>query len=195
MKHVLVTQQIQIIEEMEPALEDLIRDQYGNHLVQMALEVVARPHVNFIYKHFRGRVCQLAQDVHCCRILQTMLAKGEEADRAFIMAELSATYAELCTHQYGNYVLQKAIVHALPEDRDALLAVLMRDAFHLAQSKAGSHVIETIIRHGTEAERKTLLASFMSIEPKTGRRRLETLLTHEFGNYVCSKSLFPVHTR
>jgi hypothetical protein len=189
LEHVLVTQQVEIIEEMKPALEDLMRDQYGNHLVQVALEVVARPHVDFIYQRFRGRVCQLAQDVHCCRILQTMLIKGEVDDRASIMRELSARFEDLCTHQFGNYVLQKAIKYALPADRDMLVAVLMRDPFRLAQDKAGSHVLETIINEGTLEERKAILANFMVVEP-TGVRRLETLLLHEFGNYVCSK--YPV---
>lgn len=186
LKHVLVAQQVQIIDEMKSALEELIRDQYGNHLVQVALEVVARPHVDFIYERFRGRVCQLAQDVHCCRILQTMLAKGTAEDRASIMQELSARYGDLCKHQYGNYVLQKAIVHALPADRDMLVEVIMRNAFHFAKNKAGSHVVETIIRHGTVKERKALLAAFMVCEPNGGCR-LEMLLTHEYGNYVCSK--------
>lgn len=164
----------------------VIKDQNGNHVVQMVIKLVPRLCIPFILDSFRGQVDQLSAHNYGCRVVQRMLEHGTEAERKALMDELHVHANYLITDQFGNYVTQHIIARGDPDDRTKMIGLVINNLVALCKHKFASNVVEKCIEHGTADERSTIIRHLLAVGPD-GTSLLQLMIRDQFGNYVVRK--------
>ena len=187
LEHVLVEQQAELAKELEPDLLRVAKDQHGNHVVQQAIALVPRRHIDFIMDGFKNHICELASHQYGCRVVQRILEHGSEADKASVMQELHNNAQILVTDQYGNYVIQHVLEKGSPEDRSRMIDIVTPQLLTLSRHKNASNVVEKCILFGTPQEQRAIRDQLVTGGDETNRPLFQ-LMRDQFGNYVIRKS-------
>lgn len=190
LEHVLVEQQVELVEELSADPYKVIRDSNGNHVVQKMIEVVPREHFEFIMTALRGQVPAMAVHAYGCRVIQRMLEKGNEQDKAEIMKELDTCTHILITDQYGNYVAQHVIERGTPHDSSRFIDLVLKQVLTYSKHKFASNVVEKCFVKGTPAQR-TDVRQQLTAPGSDGTSPLLQLARDQYGNYVIRKSTKP----
>lgn len=172
----------------------VIKDQNGNHVVQMVIKLVPRLCIPFIMDSFRGQVDQLSAHNYGCRVVQRMLEHGTDGERKALMDELHAHADILITDQFGNYVTQHIIAQGNPEDRNKMITLVIDNLVALCKHKFASNVVEKCIEHGTMEERQMIMRKLLDIG-LDGSSLLQSMIRDQFGNYVIRKLRCPIPSR
>ena len=171
------------MDELKPKIMQVIKDQNGNHVVQMVIKLVPRLCIPFILDSFRGQVDQLSAHNYGCRVVQRMLEYGTDEERKELMDELHAHASILITDQFGNYVTQHIIAQGNTEDRNRMITLVIDNLVALCKHKFASNVVEKCIEHGTTEERQTIMRQLLAMGPD-GTSLLQSMIRDQFGNYV-----------
>lgn len=91
----------------------------------------------------------------------------------------------LALNQYGNYIIQYALVYGTDADRDAIVQKLAPKIHNLSCHKYASNVIERCLAKGS-SENKNLLIS-KALEGPPGSEGVRGMSRDKFGNYVIQK--------
>lgn len=160
-----------------------MKNDNGNHVVQKVLSKVPRDRIDFIYDAVRGRVFELSQQQYACRVIQRMIEKGSEEDKAFLLAEFQEHAPRLVTDNWGNYVVQAVIREGGPDARSKVIRLCI-DHFHaFSKQKVASNVMEHCIKFGTEED----LLEMYRLITADGSSLLQTMWKDNFANYVVRK--------
>ena len=155
-------------------------------MVQQAIALVPRQHINFIMDGFKSHVCELASHQYGCRVVQRILEHGTEADKAVIMQELHNSAQLLVTDQYGNYVIQHVLEKGSLEDRSRMIAMVTPQLLTLSRHKNASNVVEKCILFGTPQEQRAIRDQLVVGGDDTNSPLFQ-LMRDQFGNYVIRK--------
>lgn len=109
-------------------LEDLVKDQNGNHVIQIAVKVMnIRIVQNMAKKVLENDLLkQYTTHSYGCRIVQRIMEKSKGFDEDLldqINVEIMNQFDTLIIDQYGNYVLQHVAQYSPKKHRDALMQV------------------------------------------------------------------------
>ena len=182
----LVEQQAELARELEADLLRVAKDQHGNHVVQQAIALVPRQHIDFIMDGFKGHVCELASHQYGCRVIQRVLEHGTEADKASILLELHNSAKVLVTDQYGNYVIQHVLEKGSPEDRSRMIGIITPQLLTFSRHKNASNVVEKCILFGSREEQRAIRDQLVAGGDDTNSPLFQ-LMRDQFGNYVIRK--------
>lgn len=138
--------------ELQKAIQELITDQNGNHVIQRCVEMLRPCDLGFILTAFCGRVTDHACHVYGCRVLQRVLehcviTSAAGPHLAKLLSELipeNAVY-KLAKDEYGNFVLQtllEDVGKSLQPARDAVLYLIRKHILDFACDKFASNVCE-----------------------------------------------------
>jgi mRNA-binding protein PUF3 len=183
---VLVEQQVELVKELEPDLINVANDQHGNHVVQQAIVLVPREHLDNIMAGFKGHVCELASHQYGCRVVQRVLEHGSEDDKAAMLLELHNGSQKLLTDMYGNYVIQHVLEKGPPEARRRIISVVTPLLLALSRHKNASNVVEKCIALGTPQEQRAIRDQLIT-KGDDANSPLFQLMKDQFGNYVIRK--------
>jgi mRNA-binding protein PUF3 len=184
----LVEQQQEIVEELRPNIIQIIKDQNGNHVIQMVIKMVPRLCIPFMMDAFRGQVDSLAKHNYACRVIQRILEYGTDAERKSLMTDLHTCTAQLITDTYGNYVIQHIIAQGEPEDRSIMIQHVIDRLLYLSKHKFASNVVEKCIEYGTVDERRAIRLK-LTTPNSDGTSPLQLMMKDQFGNYVIRRLL------
>lgn len=163
----------------------LALDQHGNHVIQQAIMLVPREHIECLMAGIKANVYDLSIHQFGCRVLQRAMEYGNEEDKAVITAELHKYTGELVTNMFGNYVVQHVLENGRPEDRDKMFKVVMGDLLRLSKHKNASNVVEKCISLSTPEEQRRIRNQLVGNETNN---TLFAMMKDQFGNYVIRKS-------
>uniref|UniRef100_A0A0N4ZPW9 PUM-HD domain-containing protein n=1 Tax=Parastrongyloides trichosuri TaxID=131310 RepID=A0A0N4ZPW9_PARTI len=205
---------IPMIKKFENYCFDLSMSQNGNHVMSVVLKTYEFDDIEFIFKEFysnKKRLFEASKDQFGCRVIQLTLKvlvsfyglkkhpvegrkqkiRGAISNCCKILLENSK---ELLRHEFANYVIQQLITS---EELSVFLEVIIKDSlignlYDYSREKYASHVIETSLEHSKGICMKMLfddLFKELDIDNKEKSAKLNTLLTHQFGNYVIQRAL------
>ncbi|RSM13726.1 hypothetical protein CEP52_001856 [Fusarium oligoseptatum] len=186
--HILVSQQAELVQELQPRIVDVIKDEHGNHVVQKIIQLVPREHIGFIMDAFKGRVREFATHNYGCRVIQRILEHGLEEDKAMLLEELHNSWRFLFNDQYGNYVAQHIIEKGDPKDSDRVIRLVMSQLLTLSRQKQASNVVERCIINCTPQQRAEIHTQVTTVG-EDGTMPLQHMMSDQFGNYVIQKLL------
>lgn len=161
----MVEQQAEMCQELRTDSCRVIKDQNGNHVIQVAIEKVPRKHTGFVMEAMRGQMSTLSQQAFACRVVQRMLEYGTAADKTEIMDELYPVANMLIMDQYGNYVAQNLIQNGNKEDRDKMIDFVMEQLVSFSRHKFASNVVERCIEHGSKEQRTSIKEQLTGVGP------------------------------
>ncbi|KAJ2985980.1 hypothetical protein NUW58_g5250 [Xylaria curta] len=187
-EHVLLDQQLQIVDELRPNIVSIASDPHGNHVVQKVIEMFPRRSMPFIMEAFRGQIDHLAAQAYACRVIQRMLEHGTPDEKKRLLVEIHACTTKLMTDQFGNYVIQHVITHGEPGDRAVMIQQVIAKTLTLSKHKFASNVVEKCIVHGTEDDARAI-RSKLTTPGSDGTSPLQFMIRDQYGNYVVQKLL------
>jgi len=183
--------QIELVSELRPPgiVQDCIKDQNGNHVVQKAIEKVDNAVVQFIVDAFHGQAPALAMHPYGCRVMQRILEFCSKQQARPILDEVLQKILPLSDDQYGNYVVQHILERGAADDREAVWDVMRGQVLTMSMHKFASNVVEKVLQHGTQAQRDALHAEIL-LTPEGGEETpIVKMMQDQFGNYVVQKML------
>lgn len=158
----------------------------GNHVVQKILTKLPRERIDFVYDAVRGRIPELSQQQYACRVIQRMIEKGTEADKAFILKEFYEVAQKLVTDNWGNYVVQAVIRQGGEEARAKVIRLCLDQFAMFSKQKVASNVMEHCIEYGTEEDRLEMYR-LITRQAEDGSNLLQAMWKDNFANYVVRK--------
>lgn len=175
-----------MVEELKNHVLDCVRDQNGNHVIQIVVKAVPAEYTQFVVDAFIGQVQHLATHPYGCRVVQRLLDHCVEPGRSQILRELHACASTLVSDQYGNYVTQHVIEHGNPEDRAKIIALVVQHLIPYSKQKFASNVVEKCLSFGNDEQRRNIMHQ-VSAKGVSGETALPFLIKDSFGNYVIRK--------
>ena len=90
----------------------LIRNPFGNHALQSAIDVYDVFHLKNVFKLLKGKMTMLSSQKYSSNVIEKCIEKSEEFLIEFINEIIVNDYRNLCVllkNNYGNYVLQTSL--------------------------------------------------------------------------------------
>lgn len=167
---------------------DCVRNENGNHVIQVAVRVIPFQHIHFMVDVFYGEVDYLATHRYGCRVIQRLLEKVEAPLMiSRLMHGLHQCSPQLIADQYGNYVPQHIMETGGPVDRDMVVNVVLKNLFSYSKQKFASNVVEKCVKHGNDHQRRQMMIE-LSADDGQSENKLLFLIRDGYGNYVIRKS-------
>ncbi|KPA78631.1 putative pumilio protein [Leptomonas pyrrhocoris] len=179
-----------IIHELDGKVVECVFDQNANHVVQKVVEVCPGD-AQFIIDAFVPDLGDLACHAYGCRVLQRTFEKCHDVPRVNVRPVMEAVLArvnEFTIHQYGNYVVQHAMLNAPDDLRHRFVMQLAPQLYALSCSKFASNVAERIVTTATEEERDEIIKQLK--KPLSDAQRgnyLIQMMQDTYANYVVQR--------
>lgn len=164
----------------------VMKDQNGNHVMQMAIQVIPHEHLDFVVEALRSQIKVLCRHKNACRVVQRMLERGTDETKADMLQSIHADAEGLMQDQYGNYVIQHIIEFGKPEDRARLIQLVTQNTIKWSKDKFASNVVEKCIQFGEPKEREQIVNQILG-STQDGSETLPILINDPYGNYVLQK--------
>lgn len=121
-----------------------------------------------------------------CRVLQRVMEFCDDPERKKqIITEVIPDAESLSLNQYGNYIIQYALVYGTEADIDAIIKRLAPKIQNLSCHKYASNVIERCLAKGSLENKSLLIAK--ALEGPSGSEGVKGMSRDKFGNYVIQK--------
>ena len=186
--HILVEQQVELMQELDGKIMDCIKCENGNHVVQVAIEQVPLERIPYMIEAIQHDVQYLSMHKYGCRVIQRMLEHARDEVLCWLVPELHKCCGLLIADQFGNYVPAHIVEKGKPEDRNRVIEVVQRNLVQFSKQKFASHVVEKCIRYGTDQQRRELMRQLCCPNAR-GENELEQLIRDGFANYVVQSLL------
>ncbi|KAK7197299.1 pumilio protein 2 [Novymonas esmeraldas] len=179
-----------LIHELDDKVVDSVMDQNANHVVQKVIEVCPAAS-QFIIDAFLPALGDLACHAYGCRVLQRTFEKchgvAEVNIRPLLQAVLDRVN-EFTVHQYGNYVVQHAMLNSPDDLRHSFVVRLTPQLYALSCSKFASNVAERIVGTATEEERDAIIRELRKpLSDSQGGNYLVNMMQDTYANYVVQR--------
>jgi hypothetical protein len=181
---------VTIIHELDGKVVECVFDQNANHVVQKVVEVCPAD-AQFIVDAFIPDLGELACHAYGCRVLQRTFEKCHDVPEVNVrplMEAVLARVSEFTIHQYGNYVVQHAMLNAPDDLRHRFVTQLTPQLYALSCSKFASNVAERIVTTATEEERDEIIKQLK--KPLSDSQRgnyLIQMMQDTYANYVVQR--------
>jgi len=190
-----------VAEELRDHIPACVLDQNANHVVQKVIERMPTK-VQFVADAFLGNMHTLCCHAYGCRVMQKLFeacyyADDRVAENPVAPTDLRPLYAAVLRHtdefvvnQFGNYVVQHAIINSPTPLKLQFVSLLLPRIAELSKSKFGSNVAEKVIEVSNE-EQRTEILNFLSETHGSGTEppRIVHMMRDAFGNYVVQRLL------
>ena len=88
-------------------LLSLMKNRFGNFLVQCCLDYGNESQLDALYQKIKGNVIQLSCDRFGCHVMQKAIEKVKEQHKAAIILELYGSICETFIHRFSCHVWQR----------------------------------------------------------------------------------------
>ncbi|KAI6772672.1 hypothetical protein HG530_003630 [Fusarium avenaceum] len=154
----------------------LMKDVYGNYVMQKLLEHGSQAQKARLCGCMRGHMFELSKNMYGCRVVQKAVDILLVAQLVELFDELREHIEEVMVHTHGNHVIQRA-VQVVPQQHIAFIfEFCLENVVKLSQDQNGCRVVQRVLERCTEDERARIL--------NTLRPKWENLIQHSWGNYV-----------
>ncbi|VDP67345.1 unnamed protein product [Schistosoma mattheei] len=172
MEHCLPEQTRPILDELHKGVEHLVKDQYGNYVIQHVLEHGSNEDKSRIIQSLRGRVCALSSHKFASNVMEKAIANAVPSERAVLIEEIlhpisnvningdassvttnniSSSLVDMMKDQYANYVVQRMLELADTEQRRVLINRIRPMQNVLRKFNYGKHIIAKLEKYNNVA--------------------------------------------
>ena len=99
-----------MLSELLNDTERLLREEYGNYVIQHILEHGSQEAKSQIVSIVKGRVGQLSRHKHASNVVEKCVINATEGERESLIREViedQQSLGEMACDQFANYVIQK----------------------------------------------------------------------------------------
>ncbi|KAI0527894.1 ARM repeat-containing protein [Xylaria bambusicola] len=165
-----------VFSEVEPNALQLMKDVFGNYVIQKFFEHGTQSQKKFLGQQMLGKVADLSVQMYSCRVVQKALEHVLDDQQKVIINELRPDVVRVAKDQNGNHVIQKIIESFPKQCIPFVMEAFQGQIPQLATHNYACRVIQRILESGTPDEKKKLMDDIHKCTTK--------LLTDQYGNYV-----------
>jgi len=139
-------------QELKGHVWDALQCKNANHVVQKYICSMGPEHSQFIIDEIMSQqhgAWIAARHCFGCRIFERLLEHCCKLQVKAMCDEILVDAADLCKHQYGNFVAQHLLAHGLPEHSHRLAMVVRDHIALMCNDYHGVAVVSAILRAGT----------------------------------------------
>jgi mRNA-binding protein PUF3 len=166
----------QVFAEIEPNAVQLMKDVFGNYVMQKLFEYGDQVQKKVLANAMKGKVVDLSMQPYACRVVQKALEHVLVEQQTELVKELESDLIKVAKDQHGNHVIQQAIVLVPREHIDFMMAGLKGHVYELASHQYGCRVVQRVLEHGTEVDKTAMMLELHASS--------SMLITDVYGNYV-----------
>lgn len=167
----------EVFENILPYSIDLMKDVFGNYVIQKFFEFGNENQIHLLCQNFKGHVLELTLQTYGCRVIQKALdVISDEEDKFIISDELENSVLHCVNDQNGNHVIQKCVEKLSPEYVGFILNEFKGNVREQAMHAYGCRVIQRILEFCTETQKRPVLREICA--------HVEILVRDQYGNYV-----------
>lgn len=162
----------------------LIHDCHGNHVIQRCIQTLSyfanaaqslgdtdgssemMDQLQFIINDVIENIESLSLHRYGCRVVQRSIEYCLEKQRNAVLEAIIACNGKIIEDQYGNYVVQQAILTGGDMHRDALLNTITKDEetlFYLSKQKYASNVVEKMLERGSVEQKDLMMKEMLKV--------------------------------
>lgn len=98
-----------MIEEIREDSITVMKDVFGNYVIQKILEFGPEIHIQILFNEIKGNILEMSQHMYGCRVVQKFIEVLKPTEASDILKELEGNVLNCIYDQYGNHVIQKII--------------------------------------------------------------------------------------
>ncbi|KAJ3430347.1 mateRNAl protein pumilio [Anaeramoeba flamelloides] len=166
---------------ISPKAEYLLKNVFGNYIIQKFCEVGLPEHVKEIIDIIKGNVYRWSLDIYACRVVQKAFEVANYEDKASMVNEIYEKSISLVKDQNGNHVIQKCLECLTDELRSKIVLNLIDHIFQLSVHGFGCRTIQQLLKYYRGEY-------FISIVDKL-LEDLPELILNQYGNYIVQNLL------
>ncbi|EAQ91342.1 hypothetical protein CHGG_03277 [Chaetomium globosum CBS 148.51] len=166
----------QVFAEIEPNAVQLMKDVFGNYVMQKLFEYGDQVQKKVLANAMKGKVVDLSMQPYACRVVQKAFEHILVDQQTELVKELESEVIKVAKDQHGNHVIQQAIVLVPREHIDCMMAGLNGHIYELAAHQYGCRVVQRVLERGTETDKAAVMSELHD--------SAELLITDMYGNYV-----------
>ena len=126
----------------------LVKDQYGNYVVQHVLEHSKPKYKILIVRQFKGLVVPLSTHKFASNVIERCYKNGGKKERQDIVDEITGKTTEktspifdMMNDQYANYVVQKIIELSDENQRNSIIDTIKANLGLVKKLTYGKHIV------------------------------------------------------
>lgn len=139
--------------ELQGHVWEALQCPHANHVLQKAVGVLRAEAVQFIIDEIAlhaGGAVQASRHKYGCRVVQRLIEYCPPGQICDMAEKLMKEMKVIARHPYGNYVVQKLLLHGTQEQRGLILAVVHADVPGFAADANASAVLGAAVELGGE---------------------------------------------
>ncbi|XP_047175178.1 pumilio homolog 11-like [Vigna umbellata] len=132
-----------LIENLISNAEDLAKDQYGNYVLQFLVKKKMLEVNAMLVSELRYKFVGLSIDKYASNVVEDLLHYSRTESAALIVEEImeSPNFLQVVQHQYGNYVVQRALQYTKGFLHENLCAIILSNHERLSSCLHGKMVL------------------------------------------------------
>ncbi|TMW56549.1 hypothetical protein Poli38472_006559 [Pythium oligandrum] len=143
-----------IVNEIIFKCRDLVKDQFGNYVVQHVIVHGELEHRNIVMQTICPEIAKWSQHKYASNVVEACLEQATDQEIAQIVnfilecdeSGASCALLPMMKHMYGNYVVQKLLDKASDQDRHRIECIIRHNADYLKRFTYGKHVLSRLER-------------------------------------------------
>ncbi|CBH11579.1 pumillio RNA binding protein 4, putative [Trypanosoma brucei gambiense DAL972] len=167
-----------VISELLPVLTDVMKDPYGNFLVQKLLEVAPdEERMRLLDYHISASLCDVAISPHGNYAVQKLIDSLRSSQEVQVVCRaLQRGTLQLMTDLNGGHVIQKLLQCISQKDLTFLYDVIVKDTVDVCNDKHGCCVVQKCMDHAINVHLQRTQKAIL--------RHMLQLSLNPYGNYV-----------
>ncbi|KIM49100.1 hypothetical protein M413DRAFT_59702, partial [Hebeloma cylindrosporum] len=166
----------QVFQEIVPhKTDDLIRDVFGNYVIQKFFEFGTPTQKDILAKAVNEQIVDLSLQIYGCRVVQKAIEYISEDQQADFIHRLEPHILTCVKDAHGNHVIQKLVEVVKPE-RLTFLPLLADHILDVATHPYGCRVLQRCLERLPDRYTRSLLEAI--------HRYTVELMQDQYGNYV-----------
>ena len=165
-----------VFQEILPNAVPLMKDFYGNYVLQKMFEHGNLSHKAALVDSMRGHVFELSTQAYACRVVQKALGCILVEQQASLMQEVDGKVMDCIKCENGNHVIQVAIEQVPLKHIPFVVKAIQHEIRYLSMHKYGCRIIQRLLEFAKDDAKFWLVPEL--------HRCAGILIGDQFGNYV-----------
>jgi hypothetical protein len=152
---------------------------HANHVLRKVITTMSPPTLNFVVLELlsvgEAGILDIARHRYGCRIIEGLLTHFDTDRLGYLVKYLMKDALSLCTHMYGNFVIQRILETTGLHGLELLRETVQSHLRIIGTNFYGCAVVGKILRHSDDVERLRLARAIISVNgllAAMGRHRL-----------------------
>lgn len=177
-----------IVRELRGHVCELLDSPHGNHVLQLAVELLPPEAVEFICSEILDRwdPVVLARHPYGCRILERLIEHFPARALAGAVGDILGKVESLSDDHYGNYVIQHLLEHGTEGDRKQIGKAVRSNVARFAGSAFACGVLDKALTYGSWGDQLDIARRVLEQEP------LLVMLATSAHGFASTQRLFQV---